>query len=317
MVCVDAYKHKLDFRKSFEDNQIAELKLKYQGKKNAGASTLISRATAEDTIPDREEKRVSFMTPAEKKLYDQGYKIYRNTGYTKMVKKEGSDEWERVPVTTKVSRMSKVKDAYELASGGSRETTTRIERVYADHANALKALALEARKSAREEKDIEYDPSARKTFDKEVRQLKSELNRVEKNQPLERLAQRIANKSYKVKMAAAEKVLDAEHRSRLKSQELFRARELVGASRQVIDVTERQWAAIMAGAVSKTLLKRVLAAMEPEQVRMYATPRAFKGLSPARVSRARAMLANGATQADVADALNVSVSTLIRARDDA
>lgn len=46
MVVIDAEKHNLNWRQSYLDNGIANLKAKYQGASNAGASTLISRAKA-------------------------------------------------------------------------------------------------------------------------------------------------------------------------------------------------------------------------------------------------------------------------------
>ena len=55
MVVIDAEKHNLDYKRSFEENRIAELKEKYQGRKDAGASTLISRAGSEIDIPARKE----------------------------------------------------------------------------------------------------------------------------------------------------------------------------------------------------------------------------------------------------------------------
>ena len=53
MVVIDAEKHHLDWRQSYIDNGIAELKVRYQGGTNRGASTLISRASSEDDIPKR------------------------------------------------------------------------------------------------------------------------------------------------------------------------------------------------------------------------------------------------------------------------
>lgn len=51
MVVIDAEKHHLDYKQSEKDNGIRELKLKYQGRTNAGAATLISRAKSEASVP--------------------------------------------------------------------------------------------------------------------------------------------------------------------------------------------------------------------------------------------------------------------------
>ena len=57
---IDAEKHKLDYKKSYEDNNIKELKDKYQGrytkdgKYSEGASTLISAAKSQVQVPERQ-----------------------------------------------------------------------------------------------------------------------------------------------------------------------------------------------------------------------------------------------------------------------
>lgn len=59
MVIIDSYKHHLDYRASYVDNNIAALKEKYQkhsdGLGSGGASTLISRAKNPAIIPERKE----------------------------------------------------------------------------------------------------------------------------------------------------------------------------------------------------------------------------------------------------------------------
>ena len=45
MVVIDADKHNLDYQGSFKQNAIAELKEKYQGRSNAGASTIVTRSS--------------------------------------------------------------------------------------------------------------------------------------------------------------------------------------------------------------------------------------------------------------------------------
>ena len=50
-----------------------------------------------------------------------------------------------------------------------------------------------------------------------------------------------------------------------------------------------------------------------DKVKEYSMPRGSKAMSPAKISRAKAMLKQGRTTAEVAEALNVSVSTLQKA----
>src|SRR5699024_1694000 len=57
-VVIDAEKHKLDYHRSFDDNRISDLKKKYQDKGTGsyGASTLISRSSADKRVPERKER---------------------------------------------------------------------------------------------------------------------------------------------------------------------------------------------------------------------------------------------------------------------
>lgn len=316
MVVIDAKKHELDYKRSEVDQGIAQLKQKYQGAANAGASTLISRSTSEAYVPERKEVIAkSKMTPEQLKDWEAGKLVYESTGRTyskRMLDKDGNISWKPQPKMDKVPRMMLTDDAYSLVSGGSKENTTQIERIYADYANQMKALAILARKTARSTEDIPYEPSARITYSREVQELDAALKLAKRNAPLERQAQLIAGENYKAKLYSNPD-MDAEHRKRLKGQELDYARKLVGAKKQQIHITDRQWEAINAGAISKSRLKEILDNSDSGRIKELATPRSNKGLSPARIQRAKSMLANGHTQADVADMLGVSVSTLINA----
>lgn len=316
MVVIDAEKHKLNYKQSEVDNGIAELRAKYQNGPNGGAATLLSRSTSEAHILNRKEMIAkSKMTPEQLKDYEAGKMVYEETGrtYSKPHKQEdGSVVWEKKLKLDKVPKMMLTDDAYSLASGGSKANTTRIESVYADYANNMKALANEARRQARHEVDVPYSPSAKQAYLKEVQELDAALNIAKRNAPLERQAQLIASKNYKAKLYDNPD-MDAEHKKRLKGQELDYARKIVGAKKQQIHISDRQWEAINAGAISKSKLKDILDNADSAQIKSLATPRTKKGMSTARIQRAKSMLAAGHTQADVADALGVSVSTLVNA----
>lgn len=316
MVVIDAEKHKLNYKQSEIDNGIAELRAKYQNGPNGGTSTLLSRSTSESHILQRKEIIAkSKMTPEQLKDWEAGKLVYENTGNTyskKRVDKDGNIVWDKKPKMDKVSKMALTDDAYSLVSGGSKANTTRIESVYADYANNMKALAIEARRRARHEADVPYDPSARITYAKEVSDLNSALNIAKRNAPLERRAQLIASMNYKAKLRDNPD-MDDEHRKRLKGQELDYARKIIGAKKTAISITPRQWEAINAGAITKSKLKEIIDNVDSDKLKSMATPRTKTGLSPARMQRAKSMLAAGHTQADVADTLGVSVSTLMNA----
>ena len=91
----------------------------------------------------------------------------------------------------------------------------------------------------------------------------------------------------------------------------MKARNAVGAKRHPIEITPREWEAIQAGAIHHSKLKQILNNTDLDDIRARATPRDNnRGMNSSSVARAKAMLAMGYTQAEVAEAVGVSVSTL-------
>lgn len=347
MVVIDAEKHKLDFRRSERENNIAELREKYQPE--GGASTLLSRSTSDVRVGQRKEKAPSKMSADELERYKNGEIIYEYTGKTrkitdfpksKMTKEEkqmwnsGDPEQQkqvraamysdgRVKVTENVIQEKSTKgaenDPYKLVSGGSREKTTQIERIYADHALAMKDLARQARKEARAQVEQDRDPAATKKYAAEVASIEGKLAIAKKNAPLERQAQLIANhKMESVLYSHPELKQDKEHYKREKSRQLEAARDTVGAKKLQIGssknpLTDKEWEAIQAKAVSKTTLRGVLANADMSRVRELAIPKTKTGISDAKLARAKRMLANGYSRADIAAQLDISEGKLVYA----
>ena len=86
-VIIDAKKHELNYEQSYINNNIGELKLKYQGRTNAGASTLISKASSTQRVPDRKDGAIfkDRETGKKKTVYVDpltGEKLYTETGAT-------------------------------------------------------------------------------------------------------------------------------------------------------------------------------------------------------------------------------------------
>lgn len=314
MVVIDAVKHKLDWKASYQENNIQELKNKYQAKEDptkpgGGASTLISRAKSEERIPERKlVYSTSKMTPEEKAAYDRGELVYRDTGRTKMVK-NAAGEWvdSGKPVTQKSTKMAVAKDARELSSG------TVIEEVYAEHANKLKSLANQARAASRTTPKLEQSPSAKETYAAEVESLKEKLTRAEMNRPVERQAQLIANASIQAKIESNPELKeDRDARKKAEQKALTLARTMVGANKKAVqvEITDKEWDAIQAGAISDSMLARILNNTDMDAVKRRATPRESTGLSDAQITRIKGMAANGLTQAEIADAVGVSISSV-------
>jgi DNA-directed RNA polymerase specialized sigma24 family protein len=300
MVIIDAEKHNLNYKQSAIDNNIAELKKKYQGGSNRGASTIISRASATAYVPVRKElTNTKYMTDDEKKRYSKGEKIYRETGETYISKKTGKE----VKRISKSTKMAETSDANTLSSG------YLIETVYSEHANKLKALANKARAESRSTDYIPYSKEAHVKYKDQVDSLNSKLNIALKNRPLERKAQLIANAKVK-NVYAANPDMDSDDLKKLKGRCLTEARLQTGASKQQIKIESKEWEAIQAGAISTNKLKSIVQNSDLDVLKQLAMPREMRGVTPAQESRIKVLESHGYTLAEIADAVGVSTSTI-------
>lgn len=320
MVVIDAEKHKLNYKQSAIDNGIPQLKEKYQGSAKAGASTLVSRSTSEQRVPKRQ---MGYRIDP-----DTGEKIYKETGegYTRRRKLKVTDpvtgkkvdavdpvtgkkiydpddpgKW--IPKTSNSTKGAEAKDAHSLSSG------TAVEKIYADHANRLKAMGNEARKELVATKPIPYSPSAKRVYAKEVDSLNAKLNVALKNAPRERQAQVIANAVVRQKREANPD-MDKDELKKVSAKALATARARTGANKDLVDITPREWEAIQAGAVSNHKLTQILNNADVQKVKKLATPRENPVMTTAKQQRARNLLASGRTPSEVAAILGVPVSTL-------
>lgn len=291
MVVIDAEKHNLNWRQSYLDNGIANLKAKYQGASNAGASTLISRAKGDKRVPKRKD--------GYKVDPETGRKIFTETGET--YEKNGK----QVVRLQKSSKMYETEDAYSLSSG------TAMENTYADHANKLKALANSARKTSLATKPIPYSPEAKAKYRQEVDSLNAKLNIALKNRPLERKAQLLANERVKL-VRQNNPDMDKDDIKKLKNQALTQARLQTGASKKarLVDITDREWEAIQSGAISTNKLSQIIQNSDLDILKQRSMPRESRGISDAKRARAKMLESNGYTLAEIADSLGVSTSTI-------
>ena len=300
MVVIDAEKHKLDYKQSAINNNIKQLRDKYQkepGSTKGGASTLISRAKSEIRVEKRLPRRAAEGGPIDPLT---GEKRFREQpeGF---VNKKG----EFIVSKVRSTKLAEAKDAFSLVS----KPGTQMEAIYANHSNRLKALANQARKATLSIEPIPYSPSARKAYATEVASLDAKLLLAHKNKPLERQALLIANAAVSAKRQANPN-LDDDDIKKLKSQELALARSRTGADKQDIKFTPAEWEAVQAGAISPSKLKDILDNANMDDVKQHALPRTTTIMSSADQQRAITMLASGYTQAEVAQAIGVSVTTL-------
>ena len=303
MVVIDSEKHHLNYRQSAIDNGIAGLKKKYQGGERAGASTLISKASSEERVPFREEgKKITdpitgktrrvFIDPA------TGKKLFEQTGET-FVNAKGKV----VSKTTVSTKMAEKEDAFELSSG------TKIESVYAEYANDVKALANKARRELVRTPNLVYSPTAKETYAPEVARLKAALGIANRNRPLERQAQLLANKIVKAKKDANPR-MDAGDLKKIKGQALEEARLRTKAKKIKIEISDREWEAIQLGAVSNNTLSQIIANTDINDLRTRATPRTAYKMTDAKIQKAKNLASNGYTISEIASALGVSSTTI-------
>ena len=299
MVVIDSEKHGLNYKLSEQENGIAQLKLKWQGKTTGGASTLISRAGSEvRDINERKEFNPNIDIDRE-----TGEKKYRETGRTYVDKKTG-----KVKVAKESStRMAEAKDAFELSSG------TATETLYANYANQLKALANESRKNAMAINNTKRDPQAAKVYADEVASLNKKLNTAKMNAPKERQAQVIANVIVDTKIKDNPDLKnDKDALKKVKTRALNTARDRVGAHKKdvYVDITDNEWNAIKAGAVSGTKMSEIFSNADKDKLKERAMPRQNASVSNAKVNKIKAMSASGYTIADIAEATGLSPSTV-------
>lgn len=323
MVVIDAYKHGLNYTKSYKDNRIAELKRKYQydpvEDKVGGASTLLSRAKSPTHIDDRKVKWSGVTEDGHpiKRGIDTvtGKKVYEDAGERgwKLVEdpETGEVEWKRVKRHQQVYRMETVSDARELYSDPKNPDVKEV--LYAAYANRMKALAGEARKAFLATTPIKASASAREIYKNEVQSLERKLNDALKNKPLERKAQLLASK-IKSDIDEDNPGMDEGDKKKKQNQAISYARQRVGSVRKKFSITEDEWKAIQAGAVSSSKLDLILTVADPDQVRSYATPRKTTALSAADIAFAKSLSKkDDISRAEIAAMLHVSVSTLSRA----
>lgn len=385
MVIIDAEKHKLDYKQSYIDNDIATLQKKYQPKYDddgnviggGGASTVISKSKGELRVPKRRgEARVNikgkswydpskpegsllYTTADDKDLYyvegtydkKAGTKTLKTTSGKSitydMTSKVDRDKYEPIkklnpdtgkyePVYTKDPKTGKVTTTnadgsitYRVAmrltdSKNMTETNDAMtlvsrskhpmELLYADYANSMKALANKARKAVYDTGNLESNPTAKKIYKEEVASLESKLNNALKNSVKERTAVRIA--SAKINKKLEEDPSLSKNKKELKKisqQTLTRSREEVGSiSRRdrAINITDKEWEAIQAGAISENKLKQILNNSDPDSLRERAMPKATNSLNTAQVNRIKRMSDSNFTLEQIAQKMGILPSTV-------
>ena len=370
MVVIDAEKHKLDYKQSEKDHNIAELRKKYQPKydeegnliRSGGAATILSRAKGETSVlkrqgsykvnmpgtpdydpsrpdgakiwkvaddlyyPDRtynkttgmytirtnDGKKVTF-SAKDRDAYDKYNPVKRvdpDTGETYFTDRDGGITYKRKERVQESTKMAEVDNAYDLVSNPHHPHPMEI--IYADYANDMKALGNKARMEMKTTGKIAYSATAKQTYKAEVDSLDRKLKEALLNSTKERQALRLANIEVNQKKAANPDMKTADIK-KASQQAITKYRQEVGSiarRKRNIDITDREWEAIQAGAISERKLKDILNNTDIDKLRERATPRSTSSMSQAQINRAKAMVASNYTLGEIAKKLGVSASTI-------
>lgn len=307
MVVIDAAKHKLDYKAAYKAFGIKELQKTYQAKedgKYGGASTLISKAKGKYRISKRKDRGIDPETG--EKIYVESPEYYSK----KYTDKKGNVEWRKIERTVESTKMAEAKDAHELSTGHP------MEEIYADYANYCKALGNEARKAAYQagREELKRDPNARKIYGQEVNSLLTKLNDAKKNKPLERQAQLVANKTVELKKQSAKdngEELSKDEIKKIKYTALRDARIRTGANKHLIYITDDEWKAIQAGAISKSELTEIWKNSDQDRAKSLAMPKETTKLPDSVIARINSMKGRYTTE-EIADYLGISTSTVYK-----
>ena len=232
-----------------------------------------------------------------------------DTGEVYYTNKKGDISYRFKTRTEFSTHMAETDDARTLIS----ELKHPMESLYADYANDMKSLANKARIEMVSTNKVAYSAAAKATYTEEVKSLQEKLDNALMNAPRERAAIRSANvavKDYKERNPDAKK--DDIRKAGSQNLTKYRAEYASIARRnRNIDITDREWEAIQAGAISETKLKKILANTDVDKLRERATPRTTTTLSAAKMSKIKSMSAsNKYSLAEIAQACGCSTATV-------
>lgn len=298
MVVIDSEKHKLDYKQSARDNGISALIKKYQthtdpdtGKTSKGASTLISRSKRKiDLSQDDAVKQLV------KDKVDKDGKILKKGLTTAEAAKKLDISEKRVNEYLRGDKFTP--DMYS--------SDYPQDKLYLGFIKNVQKLKNEALKFEKTIPSPTYSKEASKVYNSEIQSLNVKLNTALLNAPKARQAQILTNKLF---YADFNKGMDKDEVKKLKSISRAKADVVTQSKKTTIKVTDVEWEAIQAGAVSPTKLKEILKHADLDIIRNHASPRP-KSLDGGKVSRAKTLLSNGYTYAQVAEVMGVSTSTL-------
>ena len=246
--------------------------------------------------------------PEQRKKYEPVKRTDPDTGEVYFTNEAGDISYKYKTKTQPSTRMAETDDAYSLVSTAKHP----MELIYADYANNMKALANRARMESINTGEIKYNSDAKKKYQVEVDSLMRKLNDAQINSIRERAALRKANVVIDTQKKANPNMKKSDIK-KLNQRAVTTARGEVGAiSRRDrnIDITDREWEAIQAGAISKTQLKKILNNTDVDALRERAMPRTVNTISEAKINKIKQMNRSNYTLEEIARACGCSTSAV-------
>ena len=267
------------------------------------------KATGEMTIPTNKGKVTYNVSDAvARDYYEPVKRVNSKTGAIEYTNKDGSLVYKTKTRTQTSTKMAEADNAYKLVS----DMRNPREVAYAEYANKMKSLANQARMEVVSTGKVAYSSSAKAAYKDEVASLMSKLNTAQLNAPRERQATRLANAELAKKYPPGSNADPGDikkDRQRLINKYRTQVGSVARRDRSIV-ITDREWDAIQAGAISETKLKDILNNTDVDNLRERATPRNTTALSQANINRMKAMSASGYTNAQIAEKLGVSASAV-------
>lgn len=268
------------------------------------------KKTGNVTIRTSDGKKVTYNV-ADKEASDKYNPVKRvdeTTGKVTYTNKDGSISYKVNTRMEKSTKMAETNDAYSLVSEGRHP----MELIYADYANSMKSLANQARLSMINTEGLKYNRQASEVYKNEVSSLNTKLNTALLNATREREAQRRANAEINAKKLANPN-MKKDDLKKISQKALSNSRSDVGSilrRDRNIEITDREWEAIQAGAISENKLIQILNNADSDKLRQRATPRASTELSTAKINRIKALAANDVSLGEIANKLGISTSVV-------
>ena len=262
------------------------------------------------TIRTADGKKITYDSKDKEavKKYEPIKKVDKDTGEVTYSNRDGDISYRVKKQKQQSTRMAETDDAYSLVS----DSKHPMELLYADHANYMKDMANQARKELANTGKITYSKTAKQTYKAEVDDLMNQLNTALLNTTRERAAQRLANIEVEERISA-DNTLTKGDIKKLRQRSISKYRQEVGSvsrSKRSINISDKQWEAIQAGAISETKLKQILNNTDIDQLRQRATPRSSTQLSQAKINKIKAMSASNYTLKQIADDMDLPTSTV-------